>query len=117
MIVTGKHLERRTVLRGIGASIALPLLDSMVPAFASDIERRRRFCAVFVPMGQSMPYWTPKKDGPLELSPNLEPLAAFKDRLVVVTGCDSRQVEAVADGGIHPRSQTGWLTGVLCKRT
>jgi hypothetical protein len=117
MIVTGKYLERRTVLRGMGASIALPLLDGMVPAFASDVERRRRFCAVFIPMGMSMPYWTPKTDGALEISPILEPLRAFKDRMIVVSGCDNAQVEAAADGGIHPRSQTGWLTGVLAKRT
>src|SRR5262245_3066023 len=102
MIVTGKHLGRRTVLRGIGASIALPLLDCMVPAFASEAERVRRFTSVFIPMGMSMASWTPKGEGALELSPILHPLAAFKDRLVVVTGCDNAQIEEVADGGIHP---------------
>ena len=127
MIVTGKRLSRRFVLRGAGAAIALPLLDAMRPAFATvrtAPAAARRFGAVFVPMGASMSmtagvninYWTPAKEGALELSPALAPMAPLKDRTLILTGLGSHQAD-VKDGGPHPRLQTAWLTGTKCKPT
>ena len=116
MIITKKSIPRRTVLRGLGVSIALPVLDGMVPAFASALAPVRRFCAIYVPNGMSMPYWTPEHDGDLEITQILQPLAAFRDRLLLVTGCDNAHTE-VSDGGTHPRAQVGWLTGALAKRS
>lgn len=127
MIVTRKALPRRTVLRGAGATLALPLLDAMWPAFATvhtAPKAVRRFGAVFVPMGTSMSitpgvdinYWTPKGEGALELSPILSPMAPAKDRVVILSGLGSHQAD-VKDGGPHPRLQTAWLTGTKCKPT
>ena len=118
MFVTKMHLPRRTVLRGIGATIALPLLDAMVPALAATQRTATkpvvRFGAVFVPMGASktmtpgvsIDYWTPKTTGPLELSPILLPLEPVKDRTLVLTGLGSH-VADIKDGGPHPPSPDG----------
>ena len=90
MVITKKFLARRTVLRGLGAAIALPFLDSMVPAFAtvrnSAARRVKRLGAVYVPNGMSMPYWLPPTEGRLELTPILQPLAPVQDRVVVLSG-------------------------------
>ena len=120
MIITKKHIPRRTVLRGLGATLALPLLDSMVPAFSltrlTAAAPIRRFGAVYVGMGFNMPIWTQPAVGTLEINPILEPMAAFKDRLIVVSGCDSKEGDGI-DGGQHPRMQTSWLTGCRAFRT
>ena len=126
MIVTKKSIPRRAVLRGLGTVVALPLLDSMVPAFAGARARAaesvRRFGALFVPMGASqsmtkgVDYWTPTTDGPLELSPILSPLESFKDRALVVSGLGCHAANII-DSGPHPRLQTTWLTGTKCKPT
>ena len=128
MIVTRKSIPRRTVLRGLGVAIGLPLLDSMVPAFAairhSAAKPVRRFGATFVPMGMSTcltpgsewDHWTPKTEGPLELSPILAPIAEVRDRALVVSGLGSH-VADIKDGGPHQRTMTAWLTGTLCKAT
>ena len=85
---------RRTVLRGLGATLALPLLDAMVPALRAARAGGDR-CAgsarSIVPMGMNMAQWTPKTEGPLELSPILQPLPPFRDRLVVLSGLDSQR--------------------------
>src|SRR4051812_32361718 len=91
MIVTKKHLPRRTFLRGAGAALALPLLDSMIPAFAplghASTGRVPRLGVVYVPNGVIMDSFTPPGSGEsLELSQTLEPLAAFRDQLVVLSG-------------------------------
>jgi hypothetical protein len=128
MFVTKKYLPRRTVLRGVGATFALPLLDAMVPALTATQRTAAkppvRFGAVFVPMGASksmtkgvnIDHWTPQTEGRLELSPILLPLAPVKDRTLVLTGLGSH-VADVKDGGPHPRLQTAWLTGTKCKPT
>lgn len=120
MIVTGKYLPRRTVLRGMGAAIALPWLDSMLPAFASATASAaatpRRLSVIYVPMGMNMAKWTPAAEGPLALSPILQPLASFQQRLVVVSGLDSREA-VVNDSGAHARAQAVWPTGAKAKRT
>ena len=86
MIVTRKVIPRRTVLRGIGATVALPLLDGMVPAFAS-AKPILRFGAVYVPNGMAMKHFFPATEGTgFEITPILEPLRPFRDRLVVLGG-------------------------------
>src|SRR2546425_815381 len=86
MIITKKCLPRRTVLRGLGAAIALPLLDGMVPAFAAIRNTAaapvRRFGAIYAGMGANMKQWTPAAEGALQLSAILQPLAPFQDRLL-----------------------------------
>ncbi|MGE0392978.1 MAG: DUF1552 domain-containing protein [Vicinamibacterales bacterium] len=121
MIVTKRHLPRRTVLRGAGAAIALPLLDAMVPAFSplrlSAAAPIRRFGAIYVGMGFNMPIWAqPNPNGPLEINAILQPMDAYRDRLLVVSGCDSKEGDGI-DGGQHPRMQTSWLTGSRAFRT
>ena len=119
MIITRKHIPRRTVMRGLGATLALPWLDAMVPALAPRALAAtpvRRFGAVFVPMGMNMAQWTPATEGALELSPILRPLTAFGDRLVVVSGLDSTPANA-NDGAPHPRCQTSWLNAVSAFKT
>ena len=114
MIITKKSLSRRTVLRGIGASVALPLLDGMVPAFAavrnSALKPVLRFGAVYVPNGVWMDQWTPAIEGPaFEFSPTLTSLAPFRDAVTVVSGLN---VAKNAGASLHSRASTRWLTGV-----
>ena len=94
MIITNKAIPRRTILRGIGASLALPFLDSMVPAFGAAASAAavpvRRFGVVYVPNGMVMKNWTPEAEGAaFELTPILKPLEPFRDDLLVLTGLSS----------------------------
>jgi hypothetical protein len=113
MVITKKSLSRRTMLRGIGATIALPLLDGMVPAFAAGIPPVRRLGAVYVPNGMSMPFWTPKSEGRLELSPIMTPLAPIQDRVIALSGMTNKDALPLLNegDGDHSRSQTAFLTG------
>ena len=120
MIVTKKHLPRRTVLRGLGATLALPLLDSMIPAFAP---RRvaaaapiNRFGAIYVGMGMNMPVWTQPAEGALEMNEILRPMEPFRDLALVLEGLDSQEAISV-DAGQHPRAQSSWLTGCRAFKT
>src|SRR5687767_4697314 len=118
MFIPKTHLPRRTFLRGVGATIALPLLDAMVPsvtALAQTAARpRTRFGAVFIPNGAIMESWTPTGVGSgFEFSPSLKPLERFRDSIVVI----SNLVRAATPGGDHAVSAAGWLTGVGAKRT
>ena len=121
MINFKKHIARRTVLRGAGATLALPLLDGMIPAFANTREAAvatpvKRFGAIHVGMGKDMRTWTQATPGELKINQILTPLAAYKDRMVVVAGLDSK--EAISnDQGPHPRAQSAWLTGCRAKKT
>lgn len=123
MMITRKHLPRRAVLRGLGATIALPLLDGMVPAMTALAQTAaspvKRFGAVYLPMGANMKEWTPASDGPaFQLSPILQTLAQFRDRLIVVTGLDSQPSDSQGEGGgQHSRVMSTWLTGVHIKKT
>jgi hypothetical protein len=123
-IVTKKHLPRRTFLRGLGVTLALPLLDGMLPAFASPrttaAMRARRFGAIYVPNGVEMRAWTPAVEGTgFELTPVLSPLAPFRDQMVVMSGlCDKVAVPLPGEGiGDHARASSTWLTGVRVKKT
>ena len=123
MIIKSMALPRRTFLRGIGATLALPFLDAMVPA-ASSLARAATTAAtrvgfVYIPNGANMSKWTPAGDGTkLELSPILSPLEPVKDHVIVPTGLAQRQAEAWGDGnGEHSRASGAWLNGVHPKRT
>jgi len=123
MIITKMSLPRRTFLRGVGATLALPLLDAMVPA-ASALARTAakptpRVGFIYIPNGANMSQWTPKgEEGPLELSRILQPLHGVRDQVVIPTGLDHRQAEAWGDGnGEHSRASSVWLNGVHPKRT
>ena len=117
MMITKKCLSRRTVLRGFGAGIALPLLDGMVPAFAairnSAARPVKRLGAVYVPNGMSMPYWLPATEGRLELTPILTPLAPVEDRVLVLSGMANQEAkQRLNEGdGDHSRCQAAFLTG------
>ena len=122
MIITRKTLSRRTVLRGLGATLALPLLDAMTPPLAGLVGHAaapvRRLGWVYIPNGMSMGAWTPPTDGPLDLSPTLSPLAPYRDRMVVLSGLAQGQAEALGDGnGEHTRATATWLNGVHPKET
>ena len=119
MIITRRTLARRTVLRGLGASLALPLLDGMVPAFASP-RPVRRVGAVYVPNGMSLPHFFPKTSGPgFELSPTLLPLAPFRDRLVVFSGLANLEAQARGSEGVgdHSRGAGTFLSAVHIRKT
>jgi len=129
MFITKAALPRRLFLRGAGATLALPLLDAMVPAMTALAQTPaaplRRLGFVYGPNGvarnfSGINYWTPKGEGSsFELSPILTPLAPFRDRLVVVSGLAQHQADAHDDGanGDHTRGTSSWLTGVHPKRT
>jgi hypothetical protein len=123
MLITKMALPRRTFLRGVGAAVALPLLDAMVPALSAQAKSAapvRRLGFIYTPNGATMSAWTPKGDGPRldELSPTLMPLNSIKDYVLVPTGLSQRQAESWGNGnGEHSRGQTVWLSGVHPKRT
>jgi hypothetical protein len=122
MLITKMHLSRRTVLRGLGASIALPLLDAMVPALTAQAKTAaapiRRLGVFYVPNGMSMPYWFPKTEGPLkELPPTLASLNELKDRVLLCGGLADEPANQVKGGGDHARSAGTFLTGVPFKFT
>ncbi len=105
-----KTLPRRTVLRGLGATVALPLLDAMHPAFSlrgrAAPGRVARFQAFYVPNGMAIPYWKPKGEGTgYELSPILGPLASFKDQMIVLSGLNASW------NYIHAGASGSFLTG------
>ena len=124
MIITKMALPRRTFLRGMGATVALPLLDAMVPALSAASQTAaapvRRLGFVYIPNGAIMQQWTPAAEGKaIELSPILKPLEAHRERITVVSNLDSRPAEA-AEGegsGDHARASAVWLSGVHPKRT
>ena len=115
MIITRKALPRRTVLRGLGASLALPLLDGMVPAFAALRKTAaapvKRLGVVYVPNGMMMNHWTPGTEGSgFDLPTILEPLEPFRRHIEVLSG-----MHGVDGEGPHARSSTRFLTGVGAK--
>jgi hypothetical protein len=110
--VTTKSLPRRTILRGLGATLALPFLDAMVPPFARAARAAgkpaHRFLTFYVPNGMAMEYWTPKGEGAaFELSPILEPLAPFRDQMLVLSGLKANW------NYIHAGASGSFLTGTV----
>src|SRR5436190_13723953 len=104
--LTAKSLSRRTVLRGIGATLALPFLDAMVPGARAAVKPSHRFLTFYVPNGMAMEYWTPKGEGTaFEFSPILEPLAPFRNQLTVLSGLHASW------NYIHAGASGSFLTG------
>jgi len=121
MFLTKKAISRRTILRGAGTAVALPLLDAMIPAFAPAATTApvRRFGVVYHPNGVIYDKWLPTGSGSnFELSPTLKALEPFKDKLIVVTGLSSDPAEPYGDGGgDHSRACGSYLTGVHVKKS
>ncbi|MBM62609.1 MAG: hypothetical protein CL484_06630, partial [Acidobacteria bacterium] len=115
MIVTKKALPRRTFLRGMGAAVALPLLDAMVPALAAaPLRPVRRLGYIFIPMGSDINRWTPPGEGALtEMSPILQPLEPWKDDITVLTNMELRN----AYPGTHATSNSAYLSCAKAKLT
>jgi hypothetical protein len=113
-----RHLSRRTILRGIGAAVSLPLLDAMVPAFAS-VTTPLRLAFIYVPNGIMMDHWTPISDGTdFELPRILAPLAPHRDNVLVLSGLTQNTGRALGDAaGDHARASATYLTGVHPRKT
>jgi hypothetical protein len=119
MIITRKAIPRRTVLRGLGAALALPLLDSMTPALRAAETSPLRWHTFYTPNGMIMEQFIPAQTGAgFEYTPILKPLESFREQLVVITGLAHGQANPLGDGsGDHGRSTPCFLTGVHPKKT
>jgi hypothetical protein len=123
MINFHRRLPRRTVLRGLGAAVALPFLDCMTPAFATIASaaspRIRRLGVVYVPNGMNMAQWLPVSEGDLKLTRILQPLSAHQNRMALLSGLDNAEADGHPGdgGGDHSRAQAAFLTGVHAKKT
>lgn len=121
--LSGKHLSRRTFLRGVGAALALPALDAMVPAASAapvaESAAPTRMAIIYLPNGVIMEHWTPiGGTGDLVLSPSLSPLERHRSQLNVLTGLAQLNGRALGDGaGDHARAAATFLTGVHPKKT
>lgn len=127
-LLTGQKMARRTLLRGAGALMALPLLEAMLPhsALARGLGAGgaaravpKRLAFLFVPNGINMGAWRPAAAGALTTLPTtLQPLAAFKDSLLIMSGLTQHNAFALGDGGgDHARSAAAWLTGCHPRKT
>ena len=119
MIITKKALPRRTFLQGVGATVALPLLDAMVPSMTALAQTPaspvRRLGFVYMPMGCDLPRWTPPGEGGVltELSPNLSSLAPVKDQITVISNLELKN----AYPGTHATSNAAFLSAAKAKWT
>jgi hypothetical protein len=107
-LLTSKPLARRTILRGVGATLALPFLEAMVPSARGQAAAMpvHRFQTFYVPNGMAMEFWTPKGEGSaFELSPIMEPLAPFRDQMLVLSGLKANW------NYIHAGASGSFLTG------
>jgi hypothetical protein len=112
--ITKKSLARRTFLKGAGASLALPLLDSMIPALSAQTATTPRLGFVYVSHGVIFDQWKPTKVGAdFELTPNLMPLEKLRGQFNILTGLSHLEADTKGDGsGDHTRASAAWLTGV-----
>lgn len=123
MIITKKSLDRRTVLRGVGATLALPLLDAMVPALSARAVAKltpKRLGFLYVPNGVIMESWTPATTGAdYALTPSLASLAPMRDRVLVLSGLSLKPADPAPGEalGQHARPSGAYLTGAHIKRT
>jgi hypothetical protein len=109
MFITKKHLRRRTFLRGLGAAVALPLLDAMVPAFASNVKQTPRLGFVYVPHGMVMNRFTPATVGKnFAFNDITKPLEPFRNRVSIVSRLHHRAADSTAVHSLikSPRSQS-----------
>ena len=117
MFISKIALPRRTFLRGIGATVALPLLEAMVPAVTATAKTtaspKMRFGAVYIPHGAIMDQYRPKAEGAgFEFTPILKPLEPFKDSVVVISNLDRP-----GDDDSHATASAAWLSGAIAKKT
>src|SRR5215471_20501690 len=128
MFITKKAISRRALLQGMGAALALPLLDAMVPAATALSQTAaspvRRLGSVYLPNGHNpvAGQWTPLKEGATpydwDLTPQLAPFEPFKNQLFVPYGLRNNQGDSWGDGpGDHARGCASWITGAHGKRT
>ena len=123
MIITKKAISRRTVLRGLGTAVSLPLLDAMIPALTAaqntPAKAVRRLAVVYHPNGVVYENWLPAGEGTsFTFSRVLAPLEPFRSRVNIITGLADRQAEALGDGGgDHSRASGSYLTGVHVKKS
>src|SRR3954465_9793105 len=116
------RLSRRTILRGLGTAVALPLLDAMAPRPARAIEAPpapRRMAFLYVPNGIHMDEWTPNKEGDdFDLPPILQPLGELKNDVMVLSGLLCDKARPNGDGaGDHARASSAFLTGAQARKT
>jgi len=101
-----RKLPRRTLLKGIGTTMALPFMDAMLPPMRAAVKAPNRFQAFYTPNGMAMDYWTPKGEGTnFELAPIMQPLAPYKDKLLVLSGLKASW------NYIHAGASGSFLTG------
>jgi hypothetical protein len=118
MIITKSALPRRTFLRGLGATLALPLLDAMIPALTAAAKTAAkpvpRIGFIYTPNGVIQARWTPAAAGrAFDFSPILSPLEPFREDVLIVSGLAHRQAESFGDGNAdHHRATAAWLSGV-----
>jgi hypothetical protein len=119
MVITKTALPRRTFIRGMGATLALPLLDAMVPAMSAVSKAAPRFAAIYCGNGANMYDWTPATAGAgFAFSPILKPLEPFRERTIVFTGLDNFPATDQGDsGGQHPRAAPAFMSCVHPKQT
>ncbi len=123
MMISKKAISRRTVLRGLGATLALPLLDGMVPAFTAVARTAgaptNRFGVMYVPNGMIMQNWAPIGEGAdFEFNSTMMPLAPFRNQLTVVSGLNCNVPPGIRAGdGVHARASTRFLTDIYPKIT
>jgi hypothetical protein len=118
MMITKVSLPRRTFLRGVGATLALPFLDAMIPALSASAKPIMRLGFFYIPNGASMNFWRPTGVGTeMEISPTLTPLAPFRDQMTVITRLANHQAEIGNGGAAHTRCQSLFLSGIRPKET
>ena len=122
MIVRKKALHRRTVLRGLGTTLALPLLDAMIPALAHAAPKPpTRLSIVYLPNGIMMDKWTPDAEGAaFTLKPIMEPLTPFRKQMLILTGLshnDGARARQGENTGDHARAGAAYLSGVHPRKT
>src|SRR5262245_41871205 len=123
MMIFQKAIPRRTFLRGLGASLALPLLDGMIPAFAATNDATAntaaRIAYIHGGNGRIMKNWTPAAEGTaFEMPPTLVPLSPYRDQLLVLSGLNVKAADISGPdlpGGPHARPCAAYLTGISPK--
>ena len=118
MVITKMALPRRTFLRGIGATLALPLLDAMIPAMSAAPKGAPRLGFFQTPNGMSMKYWAPAQTGAnFEFTEPLKALEPFRERVLLLSGLNNYCAGLGDGGGPHTRGYAAWLSGLLAQRT
>jgi hypothetical protein len=117
--LTQKHLARRTFLKGAGITLALPFLESMLPAgrlLGQSAARPTRLAAIYFPHGVIMPKWLPATEGAgFELSEILQPLKGFRDRINVISDLEHKQAYGSGATANHNRSAAAYLSAAFAK--